>query len=451
MASILVLASCQSKRFERAAVGQPTMHELAQRKNAESLERQKQSNAIRERAKSLTEEQAKALYSELKAKPNNPDLQAMLVQHYQMTGDVTSLTALKLWYIEHQPDGQMWIGNIDSHLDRKGYERGRALWLANVKRPGATPIAFERAAYFLESGDRSHAESVLRAGMKAYPSDPRWTRELGTHYAQALAGSGEPFTEFSVIRVANAGEASSPYAQFVRARLAESKDAKLLIATAQGLSRFGNLQTAPASFALAREYVERAERLDPDIVNRTRLRQLLTDQQWHQRLQQIVRLSPAEKAKLGESDQLLLAWIAMQSAWATQQIDEAGKQARKAMDLAARLSSDPIHDAVIFQSNMTLGKLAFRQGDPDNAVRYLLAAAVAPGPGVLQSASYELNLPRVLIDAGRRSSVAEYLERVAPKTNEPARFEKWAAQVRQGINPVDMPFSTSMGCGNDPC
>jgi hypothetical protein len=274
--AIGVFTACQLDRVEKPAAGQPTMNELMHR-NADSRRQQQDKQiALMERARALTSDGAPPLVAKLKEIPEDADTYWTLVRHYEFKGKVKDFDALRLWYIERHPAGKVWPGNINPQLDRAGYNQGKALWLGHLKRPGAAAEIYQRAADFLEGGDRPLAESVLQAGQKAYPNDTRWAMAFGRHYAQALLGSGEPVTEFNVFRTVSAKEAQSTYAQTVRARLADSTDVRLLAQTAQFLLAWGNHFSLGGKDAeqLARTYVDRALSIEPDseIANVMKLR-----------------------------------------------------------------------------------------------------------------------------------------------------------------------------------
>ncbi|HJZ98113.1 MAG TPA: hypothetical protein VKE70_16500 [Candidatus Solibacter sp.] len=118
-----------------------------------------------------------------------------------------ALDALRLCLIEHAPDGKLFPGNIDPHLDRAGCDRGKLLWLTHLKKPGAKPEVYQRAADFLDAADKPLAETVLEDGRKAYPDDKRWAMAFGRHYAQVLLGSLEPLADCNVVRSVSAKEA----------------------------------------------------------------------------------------------------------------------------------------------------------------------------------------------------------------------------------------------------
>jgi len=77
---------------------------------------------------------------------------------------------------------------IDPAWDRAGYEQGKKLWLAHVKKPGAEAAIYRNAARFLEVGDKPLADQALLAGQKARPNED-WSMELSEHYTRVLLGS----------------------------------------------------------------------------------------------------------------------------------------------------------------------------------------------------------------------------------------------------------------------
>ena len=432
--AITVFTACQLDRVEKPAAGQPTMNELMHRSADSRRQQQDKQKAVMERARALTPDQAPPLLAKLKEIPEDADTYWTLLRHYEYRGNVKDLDALRLWYIEHHPDGKVWPGNINPQLDRAGYNRGKALWLAHLKHPGAAAQIYQRAADFLEGGDRPLAESILQAGQKAYPNDTRWALAFGQHYAQALLGSGEP------------------YAQTVRARLAESTDVRVLAQTAQWLLAWENHFSLGGKDAmqLARTYVNRGLSIEPDseIANMMKLR--VTELEKSDRAEQLAKMSPAELATIGNSDRILLTLSLMRSTWIGKP-DDAATKARELLDLAARNRNDPLYGDAVFEANVILGKIALRRGDKKAAARDLLAAAGTPGSGRIRRGQFEMNLPRALVDWGERRPVAEFLERMAPKTVRSKQFQDWAAEILKGVNPDLIPTFSFQGCSQDPC
>jgi hypothetical protein len=454
--AIAAFTACQLDRAEKPAAGQPTMNQLAHRRAESNRQYQERQKAILDRAHSLPADQAQQLFARLKENPQDADTYWTLVRHYEFQANAKDLDALKLWYIEHQPTGKLW-GNIDPRIDRAGYEKGKALWLANLKQPGAAAEIYQRAADFLEGADKPLAESILQAGRKAYPDDNRWPSALGRHYAQALLGSAEPVTEYNVFRKTNSQEAQGPYAQTVRVQLAESRDAHVLAQTAQYLLAWGSphgpagREGGSAALQLARAYADRALSIEPESDLARSMKTRLTEAENRRRLEQLAKMSPAESTAAPGGDRMLLALHLMREAFIRQKVDDAESKAREVLDFAARNQNDPLYGGAIFEANIVMGKAALRRGDRKTSARYLLAAAETPGSDRIRRGDFEMNLPRALVDWGERRAVADFFRRMAPKTTRTKQFHDWAADLSKGINPDLIPTFSVPGCSNDPC
>jgi len=431
------------------------MNELMHRRANSNRQQQDKQKALIEGARVLTSEDARLLLAKLKENPQDLDTYWTLVRHYEYKVDIKNLDTLRLWYIERQPGGKVWPGNINPRLDRAGYDRGKALWLARLKWPGAAAEIYQRAADFLEGGDKPLAEAVLKAGQKAYPNDRLWASLFGRHYAQALLGSAEPVTEFNVFRLVSAQEERSPYAQSVRARLAESSDTRVLAATAESLLAWGTHlgrreDTRRDAIQLARTYLDRALSIEPDSEFARGIKSHLTEIEMSRRGELLAKMGPAELATINDSDRMLRTLNLMRHAW-IRKPDDAAAKARELLDLAARNRNDALYGDAVFEANVILGKIALRRGDKKAAARNLLIAAGTPGSERLRRGQFEMNLPRALVDWGERHVVAEFFERMAPKTVRSKQFQDWAAEIRKGVNPDLIPTFSFEGCSQDPC
>ena len=438
--AIVVFTACQLDRVEKAAPGQPTMNELMHRRADENKQQMDKQNAMVARARAITPEEAKSMAAKLKENPDDADTQWTLIRHYEFRQNVKDLDALHLWYIEHRPDSKIWTGNINPQWDRAGYDRGKALWLANIKRPGATPQMYQRAADFLEGADRPLAESVLRMGRKAYPNDSRWASSFGRHYAQTLIGSDEPLT---------------PYAQRVRAQLDESTDVLVLVNTAEYLLPRGAMGRRDGKYVdltpLARRYVDHALSIQPDSEMAKRVQSGLAQIEQTKRVQRLLGMASVDLATIGDGDRMLLTLTRMRMAWRQAHPDESAANAHELLDFASHHQSDPLYGDAMFEAHIVLGKMALRRGDRKVAARDLMAAADTPGSVGIRQGQFDMNLPRALIDRGDRRTVAEFFERMASKTVRTQQFQEWAAQIRKGINPDQIPTFSMPGCTQDPC
>jgi hypothetical protein len=388
----------------------------------------------------MTSAEADALFAKLKQNPQDDEGYWTLVRHYEHTGDVKGLVALRLYYIEHAPDGRVWPGNLDPRLDRAGYGRGKALWLAHLKRPNPHPEIYNRAVDFLEGDDKPLAGAILEDFRKAYPNDSRVPAQFGHHYAQTLLGSAEPLTEFNVFRASSRQATQSAYAQTVRAKLSESTDPALLAQTAQSLINWNYLHREEAA-QLARGHIEHALSIDPNnrLAQAMKLRVEASAQAIH--IGQLVKMSPADRAKLGAGGRMLLALTDLRAAAQKQnQPADSSSKARALLDLAAQNPKDPLYGEAIYEANIVLGKVALWSGDKATAKRYLLAAADTPGSDRLRE-FFEMKLPRTLVDWGERSAVAQFLEKMAPNSGRPAQLQEWPNRSARASIPICFPRS----------
>jgi hypothetical protein len=456
-AALAVFGACNVERTQKPAPGQLSMNEMANREAAERQKRDSENKALFDEAKSLTPEQAVQKVASLKSNPQDQPAHSQLMRYYEFHSDLKGKNALTLWYIEHAPDGKVWPWNINPSWDRQAYEQGKRLWLANIKRPNPNAEIYERAASFLQGPDKPLAEEILLAGRKAYPDDARWPRLLGTHYAMALLGSTEPRTEYNVVRSLSVSEAQGPYAQSVRAKLEQSTDSQMMAQTAQmlmisGRGRDGRL--AADNFTLAESLASRAVALDPTNQAAATIKFRVQQAQDLWKMRDLGNLPAEQQKQLGDADRLLLVRFQMDQAWSpsgrTPNFDLTAAKARELLELAQRVPNAPHSGYAIFQGNFMLGKVALRQGNKREAARYLLIAADAPASEELRYDTMLMNLPRALIDWGERDAVAQFFERVAPKTLRAKEFQDWAAQIRKGENP-EMMWPTMIGCGQEPC
>ena len=456
--TLMALVGCNPDRAQQLAPGQLSMIEMEKRHVAEIRKSADKEAVLLAEARSMTPDQEKTKLAVLQAAPQETALHYQLMRYYEFKSDFKGKSALILWYIEHAPEGKVRPWNISPNWDPTGYEIGKQLWLKNAGKEGAGPEVYDRAAAFLEGGNKPLAEKILLAGRKAYPDDKRWPSALGMHYAQVLLGSAEPRTEYNVFRAVSAKEAGSPYARSVRARLSVSNDASVLAQTAQGLLRWGRGSSSGVdldSARLAAEYAGRASELQPDS-ELPRLMKFRVEQlQYSLRLQELMKLPQPARARLSNDQKMMVILRELQIALGKENDEDVNLKARELLDLAARGPLDNQRGEAIFEANIQLGKAALRNGDKKTSVQYMLAAADSPGSeqlrqtGTFSFGVMDMNLMRALVDWGERDAVARFLDRIAPKTNRADEFLEWAAQIRKGINPDMRP--TLSGCLKGPC
>lgn len=113
------------------------------------------------------------------------------------------------------------------------------------------------------------------------------------------------------------------------------------------------------------------------------------------------------------------------------------------MQLAHRLVSSPDYGAAIYMGNLVLGLVTFREGDRQNAVKYMLAASRAPYSEDLDYyVNFHIKLTGYLLKYGERESVVKFLENLAQVVVSPrakSQLLEAAAQIRKGIQPFWYP------------
>ncbi len=440
---LAVFSACKPERAaSKLAPGQPTMNELMHRRAAKSQTWEKQRQALMDEVQKLTPDQARALEAQLKTNPQDRDTLIKVVRYYQYRLGGKGFSAITLWYIEHQP-AMPWGWNINPEWDRAGYEKGKKLWLAHLKKPGAEAAIYRNAARFLEGGDKPLAEQALLDGQKAYPNE-KWSMELGNHYSQALLGSVGPLAEFNVIRSISMKDAHGPYAQSVRMKLAASNDPQVLMQTAQHLANrslkylFGRQN--PLGFdviTLAKSYNDRALSLKPDDLSALSLKVRLRDIEFGLRIRNM------QPDQLSQSDRLKMLQNKLDEAFWKKKTDEAESSARELLALAAQNPNDSEYGNAVFFANLTLSDITLQRGDKRQAARYLLAASEAPPTDRLRYDYIDMTLARQLVDWGEREAVAQFLDRCARFNQRGKDLAEWAAQIRQGINPDLTPLRSN--------
>ncbi len=439
LALIVLVSACQFVQSKKPAAGQLSMNQQLQRRAEENQKWERERQALDAAVKQLTPEQAQTLLTQVKANPSDQQMVLKLVRYYQHKVDVPGLVALTLWFIEHQPE-TLWVWNIHPAWDRASYDKGKALWLAHLKRKPVSAATYRNAAHYLEGGDKPRAEKILLEARQAHPQE-EWSMDLGMHYAQALLGSVGPMAEYNVIRELAMNQAHGAYAQAVRAKLAQSNDAEVLFQTAQWLSSWSShwlwRKDNPIDFdvlALAQSFNERALTLQPAAEKALRQRFRLDEMATSNRLRGAVleQLAPADRMKKLRNELPFLT---------ANKNGAAENKARELLALGQQHTNGPESNNAIFHASLVLGQCALQRHDKRQAAQHLLAASAVSPTDLLRYGPVDMTLARQLVDWGEREAVAQYLERFASinqaRGNE---MKQWAAQLRQGLNPDLLPF-----------
>ena len=310
-------------------------------------------------------------------------------------------------------------------------------------------------------GDRPRAEEILLEHRSEDPTGP-WSARLGRFYAAGATGYRVRITEDGPLVEVTDFDPDSAFAAHARARLAASGDPVLLTAAAEYVLNAPRYN--PNSFAedvrLARDCLERAARLDPELApTRTMLADLIASERsraaWlrdrtvapAEQYEALAALPPAERFEaMAEAavdalqsvrgaarfdDRTLAGYIETKT-------DNARRFARDVLALAPRFPGVPDAGLFIYQAHMTLASAAMLDGDVGAAVDALRNASLAPpaegltyGHGV---AAWRILLD--LVDAGERTAVVDFLEAMAERNiADRDRLLAAADDVRDGRSP----------------
>jgi hypothetical protein len=430
--------ACNIGRSSRHVSGQPTMAELAQRDRAQEV-RNSQSRDMRQArlthaAEHLTDEAAIELNAFVRSRPDDLDSLWVLARHYERKKNTKALEDLTLWYIAEHPDVRKDWGtrpDWDQVWDDDTDARGRELWSHQLKRSWDSPYFYMNAAEFLSGHDNELAEKILLEGQRRFPprgqySGLHWEVFLARHYAWALEGGRGQLPGSRIVEPGPSAEPETEYAKRVRAMLAQSRDAELLSRVVEQLQ----VSIADRQFAIALS--DRLVALDSSkpmyhaqnirLKERQRLiaiRQESGVRSEPERLALLLAGSPTIGARLQEAD----AWMLLR--------------------LASSNPKDPNYGTAVFTANMILGYAAVQRGNKSEALRHLREAADAPVTDNLRYSHLDMTLPSLLIDAGERDAVADFLERCAKFSSYGREYSNWARQIRRGVNPRMYPVHMS--------
>jgi hypothetical protein len=460
----------------------------------------KAENDLQKAAWNLEPEGATNLEASLRKNPEDLVARRVLLRFYaqrgsRLLGGEKALASCRqhiLWLIEHHPESEVtgsWEARIDAS-DAVGNEQARKLWLAQTARPDASPAVLGNAAGFFERSDPRTAERLL---LRAQAMDPKgaWSLRLGKLYASVLlrAGSVKPAST-------NTPDPSEFFAQEIRKKLAQSKDAGLLAevgANMPGRMGFVSMSGArPATLpqvrvdvrstlvdearlhltpnALGKSYLEQALKLDPQSIQAhsifVRSHVLERNAQMRQALRDVPgELTYEAVSTLPENDGFSSLTQLAETAYLDgerinyNRHDSTGaavagaawnlarKYAEDELSLAPKFRKDLDYGTAIFKANIVLGTVALRQGDKKSAVRYMLEASKAPVSEELAYSTWPPLTPKLLgylLKYGERESVIEFLERFAQINviERPSLLEA-ADQIRKGIQPSWYPREES--------
>jgi beta-lactamase regulating signal transducer with metallopeptidase domain len=425
-------------------------------------------------AEALTKEQAETLERAVAANPKDFDTRKKLLIFYRVSGQkvlgwnemIARRRPHLLWLIEHYPASRLTVeANFLSPVhDPESYAAARQLWLQHVASRDVGVRTLSQAAGFFSNHEKQLAEEILLRAAALDPEgrslvrerfgvyEPPWPVRLGTLYARAIVGSTDQTTQSIP-----AGGGSDPFAAEARRKLDSSDDARVLAAAGSYLSRVRDPKRSLDTNALAREYLERALELQPDLASAkgSLLQMDLSARQraLREKLRQQKSLPDVERIDylLGTIDETYMRGEAAEyygaqdeaklTVWGDPRaaFDKTRDDAQELLALAARYPDHPRYGTAIYRGNIALATLALRDGDRALAVSYMREAAKSPGSDeltYLSDSMLRLRLVNYLLKYGERESVADFLDRVAQLTlNQRDYLKADAEAIRSGRMP----------------
>ena len=201
----------------------------------------------------------------------------------------------------------------------------------------------------------------------------------------------------------------------------------------------------PERLDQAAEYLEAAKALEPDVARWPkelasiyRLRLLRADVEHRQALAAMA-LEQLEQAYalLGDDQErrFYLLNDLGQHAFTAGELEKAEGYALELLKQAEQRPDDWNYGNAIHDGHTTLGRLALRNGEPEQAVEHLASAGRTPGSPQLNSFGPNLSLADELLKAGERDAVLDYLDAIERFWPNP-RLEPWRQAIRDGRTPA---------------
>jgi hypothetical protein len=114
-------------------------------------------------------------------------------------------------------------------------------------------------------------------------------------------------------------------------------------------------------------------------------------------------------------------------------VEDARKYAQELLDLLPGFRQDGEYGNAVHEANLTLGRIAVREGRIEDAKRYLIESVRTPGARQMDYGP-SMSLAKDLLDKGERQAVLEYFA-LCKKFWNNGRLEEWSRQVKEGKIP----------------
>lgn len=117
-------------------------------------------------------------------------------------------------------------------------------------------------------------------------------------------------------------------------------------------------------------------------------------------------------------------------------IEDARKYATELLALAQKFQGDWNYGNAIQDGNLVLGRIAARDGQIEEAKKYLLEAGKSPGSPQMNSFGPNMSLAKDLLEKGERDTVLQYFELCRKFwTMDYGKLDQWSREVKAGHIP----------------
>jgi hypothetical protein len=124
---------------------------------------------------------------------------------------------------------------------------------------------------------------------------------------------------------------------------------------------------------------------------------------------------------------------AAKQSFAAGKVEDARKHAQELLALLPSFRQDQGYGNAAHDANLTLGRIAVREGRLDDAKRHLLESIRTPGAGQMDYGP-NMSLAKDLLEKGERQVVLDYFAQCKKFWNY-GRLDEWSQQVKEGKIP----------------
>jgi hypothetical protein len=124
---------------------------------------------------------------------------------------------------------------------------------------------------------------------------------------------------------------------------------------------------------------------------------------------------------------------AAKQSFAAGKVADAQKYAQELITLLPSFQQNQEYGNAVHDANLTLGRIAVREGRMDDAKRHLIESVGTPG-GRLMDHGPDMSLAKDLLEKGERQVVLDYFT-LCRKFWNFGRLDEWSQQVQEGRIP----------------